>query len=168
MPPCSPWWTPAASRASERPSAPVTPAMAHLQRSALVDQAAERLFDLIEQAEHYPQFIPWCRAVTLLERSDRHVAADLHVDLHGLRFTLGTRNTKQRPDWMTLALVRGPFRHFDGRWSLHPLGAQACRIGFELDYAFDASLATHLAAPLFARAADTLVDAFVRRAGRPG
>jgi ribosome-associated toxin RatA of RatAB toxin-antitoxin module len=138
--------------------------MPRLHRSALVERPAEHLFDVIEQAERYAEFLPWCAGATLHERSESTVAADLHVNWHGLRFTLGTRNAKQRPTLMTLALVRGPFRRFDGRWKLQPLTAQACKVAFELDYEFDAALAGRLAGPLFARMTETLVEGFVQRA----
>jgi ribosome-associated toxin RatA of RatAB toxin-antitoxin module len=138
--------------------------MPRLQRSALVERPAALLFDVIEQAEHYPQFLPWCAATTLHERSASTVAADLHVNWHGLRFTLGTRNVKQPPLWMELTLVRGPFRRFHGRWTLQPLTDAACKVGFDLDYEFDAALAGRLAGPLFARITETLVERFVQRA----
>lgn len=138
--------------------------MPRLHRSALVERPAEHLFDVIEQAERYAEFLPWCTGATLHERSETTVAADLHVNWHGLRFTLGTRNAKQRPTLMTLAMVRGPFRRFDGRWVLQPLTAQACKVAFELDYEFDAALAGRLAGPLFTRITETLVEGFVQRA----
>ncbi len=136
----------------------------HVHRSALVERPATTMFDLIEAAEHYPQFLPWCAGATILERSDRIVAADLRVQWHGLHFEFGTRNPKRRPEHMAIHLVRGPFRHFEGQWWLKPLSDQACKVDFELDYEFDHGVAARLATPVFARIADTLVDAFVWRA----
>jgi ribosome-associated toxin RatA of RatAB toxin-antitoxin module len=138
--------------------------MPALHRSALVERPAALLFDVIEQAERYSEFLPWCAGATLHERSDTVVAADLHVRWHALHFTLGTRNPKQRPLWMELHLVRGPFSRFEGRWTLVPLAPTACKVAFDLDYALDGVLASRVAAPVFARIADTLVDRFVQRA----
>ena len=42
--------------------------------------------------------------------------------------------------------------------------AQGCRIDFELRYAFGGTLLGRLAAPVFDSIADTMVDAFARRA----
>jgi ribosome-associated toxin RatA of RatAB toxin-antitoxin module len=135
-----------------------------VRKSALVAQPAATMFDLIEGAEHYPAFLPWCAGATILERDDAVVAADLHVDYRGLRFTLRTRNPKRRPAFMAIHLERGPFRNFYGEWRLQPLDAAACKVEFELHYEFDHALANRLAGPVFGRIADTLVDAFVRRA----
>jgi ribosome-associated toxin RatA of RatAB toxin-antitoxin module len=135
-----------------------------VRRSALVAHPAERLFALIEAAEHYPAFLPWCSGVTLLERSDTLVSARIEVAWHGVRFAFVTRNPKQAPTWMAIGLADGPFRRFEGEWRLTPLGDVGCRVEFRLAYDFAAGVIGTLAAPVFDRAANTLVDAFVRRA----
>jgi ribosome-associated toxin RatA of RatAB toxin-antitoxin module len=122
------------------------------------------MFDLIEAAEDYPRFLPWCAGATILVRDDSLVAADLDIEYRGMRWRVGTRNPKRRPEHMAIHLVRGPFRHFEGHWRLAALGDDACRVEFELTYEFDSALATQLAGPVFGRIADTLVDAFVKRA----
>lgn len=142
-------------------------AATQVRKSALVMQPAPTMFDLIEGAEHYPLFLPWCSGATILARDDSVVAADIHVDYRGLRFTMRTRNPKRKPEFMAIHLERGPFRHFYGEWRLLPLGSDACKVEFELQYEFDSSLATRLAGPVFAKMADTLVDAFVKRAHAP-
>lgn len=136
-----------------------------VRRSALVAHPASRMFALIEAAEHYPDFLPWCASATILERSDDLVRARIAVAWHGVRFSFVTRNAKRAPEWMSIALEDGPFRRFDGQWQLVPLADWGCRVEFALDYAFDAGFAlAQLAAPLFDKAAQSLVDAFVRRA----
>jgi ribosome-associated toxin RatA of RatAB toxin-antitoxin module len=137
-----------------------------VRRTALVAHPAERLFALIEAAEDYPAFLPWCREVTVLERSDELVRARLHVAWRGVRFSFVTRNPKCAPTWMAIALEEGPFRHFRGTWRLTPLAAWGCRVEFALAYEFDAAMVAFMAAPVFDRAVNTLVDAFVARADR--
>ena len=135
-----------------------------VQRSALVAHPAQRIFDLIEAAEDYPTFLPWCASATILQRDDSVVVARIEVAWHGVRFGFVTRNPKRSPEWMAIGLEEGPFRHFRGEWHLTPLTAWGCRVQFDLDYEFDAALLGRLAAPVFDKATTTLVDAFVRRA----
>jgi ribosome-associated toxin RatA of RatAB toxin-antitoxin module len=135
-----------------------------VRRSALVAHSAERMFDLIEAAEDYPAFLPWCAGATILARDEALVSAEITVDFHGVRFALTTRNPKRRPEHMAVLLERGPFRRFEGEWRLQPLSAEACRIEFALQYEFDHPLVGRLAARVFDRITNTLVDAFVARA----
>lgn len=136
----------------------------HVRRSALVARPAAQMFDLIEAAEHYPRFLPWCAGARILVRDDTLVSADLQCRWHGVSFEMRTRNPKRRPEHMRILLERGPFRRFEGEWRLKPLAQDACKVEFDLDYEFDSALMTGAAGPFFDRAADTLVDAFVVRA----
>jgi ribosome-associated toxin RatA of RatAB toxin-antitoxin module len=137
-----------------------------VRRSLLMPYPAEAMFDLIEQAEHYPQFIPWCTDAVILERSDEIVAARISMRVAGLTLSLQTRNPKRRPEWLALRMVRGPLRRFEGEWRLTPLNAAACRIEFTLSYEIGDGMIERVAGPVFARMADAMVDAYVARAER--
>jgi CRP-like cAMP-binding protein len=63
-------------------------------------------------------------------------------------------------------MERGPLRRFEGEWRLTPLNAEGCRIEFTLTYEFADRLTERVAGPVFARMADTMVDAYVARAER--
>ncbi len=137
-----------------------------VRKQMLVGWPADAMFDLIEAAEHYPDFLPWCAGTSILSRDDAHVCALIKVNYHGVHFEFTTRNAKRRPEWMAVTLEHGPFRHFEGEWRLAPLGDVGCRIDFRLDYEFASTLMTKLAGPVFVRIADTLVDALVAHADR--
>jgi ribosome-associated toxin RatA of RatAB toxin-antitoxin module len=134
-----------------------------MHRSALVPFSAEQMFDLIEQVEHYPLFVPWCTRTQLIDRTEETVSAIVEVGFRELHVRVTTRNEKRRPEWMAIQMQDGSFRDFFGEWKLLPLGTLGCRIDFSLRY----ELALHtekLAGPLIDRAANQMVDAFVRRA----
>jgi ribosome-associated toxin RatA of RatAB toxin-antitoxin module len=135
-----------------------------VRKSALVEHSAENMFDLIEAAEDYPAFLPWCASANILSRDDAIVAAEITVDFHGVRFQLTTRNPKRRPEFMAIVLERGPFRKFEGEWRLTPLAPSACKIEFGLQYEFDSALMSRIAGTVFDRITNTLVDAYVARA----
>ncbi len=137
-----------------------------VRRSVVVLRPIEIVFDVIEQAEHYPQFIPGCTRAEILERTDEIVAARLTMRFAGVPIQLVTRNPKRRPDWLQLRMVEGPFRRFDGEWNLTRLKPDACRIEFTLLCEPGDALLRGLAAPIVRRYTDTMVDAYVARAER--
>jgi len=101
-----------------------------VRKSALVPFSAENMFDLIEAAEDYPAFLPWCAGATVLARDESVVAARLAVDFHGVRFQFSTRNPKRRPEFMAIRIEQGPFRNFDGEWHLTPLAPECVQDRF--------------------------------------
>jgi len=136
-----------------------------IRREALVPYSTDAMFDLIERVEDYPQFLPWCTGTQLLERTDDCVSATVEVGLRDLHVRVTTRNRKRAPEFMEIALEGGSFRHFQGEWTLRPLGAAGCHVTFLLRYEL-ALRAESLAGRWIEQAADRMVDAFVHRAER--
>ena len=137
--------------------------MKRIARSAIVEHSAGEMFSLVDDIESYPRFLPWCRAAQVDERSAQWVHATLSVGMRGLNQTFSTRNELHPPEAMDMRLLKGPFRHFAAAWRFKPLSAQACSVEFSLEYAMAGPLARMLE-PLFDQIADTMVDAFTRRA----
>ena len=64
-----------------------------------------------------------------------------------------------------MQLVEGPFRHFAAAWRFQPLGERACKVEFSMEFEFaEPRAARRCCSPLFERIADSMVDAFTRRA----
>ncbi len=137
-----------------------------IRRSVLVPYSAERMFDLIEHAEDYPQFLPWCVAATILERSDDWVAARIDFSYMRVRFGFQTRNPKRRPEWLKVRMVDGPFRHFQADWALRPLGEQGCKIDFDLSYEIADGMLDRVAGRAVDAVSRSMMDAFIQQAER--
>jgi len=122
------------------------------------------MFELVDRVEAYPEFLPWCAGVKLIERTAAVTSARIDIAWRGLESHVATRNTKRAPEAMDLAFLDGPFDSFAGAWRFAPLGETGCRVEFALDYAF-ASAALELAlGPLFNYVLGSVVDRFVARA----
>ena len=135
-----------------------------LKRSVLLPYSVENMFDLIEQAEAYPQFLPWCTAATILERSDEWVAARIEFSYLKVRFGFQTRNPKRRPHWLQVRLVEGPFRRFHADWHLTPLGHHGCKVSFDLSYEIADGMLDKIAVTAVEAVSRSMMDAFVKRA----
>jgi ribosome-associated toxin RatA of RatAB toxin-antitoxin module len=137
--------------------------MKHLVRSAIVEHSAQKMYALVDDIESYPRFLPWCTAAKVEERSPSSVRATLWVGMRGLRQSFTTQNDLHPGESIHMRLVKGPFRRFSAAWHFKPLSAEACAVEFALEYELAGPFA-RLLEPLFDRIADTMVDAFARRA----
>ncbi|NJN39714.1 MAG: type II toxin-antitoxin system RatA family toxin [Gammaproteobacteria bacterium] len=138
--------------------------MITVERNALVGHSAARLYALVEDVESYPAFLPWCAAAEVRARDGPQVVVTLRIRFHGVRQQFTTRNTLVAGERIEMALVEGPFRRLDGVWRFVPLGADACRVELRIDYELGSPLLARAVGPTFDQIANTLVDAFVRRA----
>jgi ribosome-associated toxin RatA of RatAB toxin-antitoxin module len=140
--------------------------MKRIARSAIVERSAERMFALVDDVESYPSFLPWCRSAHVHERGADSVRATLTVGIAGISQSFTTQNDNRPPESIEMRLVEGPFRSFAGKWRFQSLSSRACRIEFSLEYEFSSRALAVALQPLFDRIADTMVDAFARRAAQ--
>ena len=138
--------------------------MSGIVRSALVGYSAQEIYALVEDFEAYPQFLPWCRSCRVIERRDATTVAEISVGLKGLKQAFTTENVNRAGESIEMRLVEGPFKSFRATWKFHALEAHAAKIEFAMAYEFSSVLLARVLEPLFDHIADTMVDAFIRRA----
>ena len=138
--------------------------MSSIVRSALVGYSAKQMYDLVEDIESYPGFLPWCRSARVVERKDGITIAALAVGLKGINQSFTTENTNTPGESIRMRLVEGPFTSFRAAWKFQALEKHAAKIEFSMDYKLSGGLLAKVLAPLFDHIADTMVDAFSRRA----
>lgn len=138
--------------------------MISVERQALVAYGASEMYELVENVESYPRFVPWCSAVEVALREPGRTIATLHVDFRGVRQAFTTENRLRPGERIGMALVRGPFKALAGEWRFHALSATGCRVELTLAYQLASPLLERVVGPVFDHIANTFVDAFVRRA----
>ena len=135
-----------------------------IKRTALVTFTPEQMFDLVVDVEHYSEFLPWVAGAEVHEKTDRDLQASLVMERAGIRQGFTTRNVMQRPDWMSLELVRGPFRQLNGLWTFKAIGTAGTRIELDMKFEFANPVASMLFGRAFEQSVGELIDAFVLRA----
>ncbi|MBL8437671.1 MAG: type II toxin-antitoxin system RatA family toxin [Zoogloeaceae bacterium] len=138
--------------------------MAAVKKIVLIEFTPAQMFELVDQVERYPEFLPWCGGTEVLARTASMTGARIHINYHGIKAHFATENDKHPPNRMSIRLTEGPFRHLDGMWQFTPLGETACKIEFQLNYEFASKLLEKAVGPVFSHIANTFVDSFVKRA----
>ena len=137
--------------------------MKEIARSAIVEHSAAQMYALVDDIEVYPRFLPWCLEARTEPLGDKK-RATLTVGLRGIRQSFTTLNDNRPAETIDMRLVVGPFKHFSAAWRFAPLSERACEIAFSVRYEFASRALSKLLEPLFDEIADTMVDAFKRRA----
>jgi ribosome-associated toxin RatA of RatAB toxin-antitoxin module len=139
-------------------------AVREIRRSALVTFSPEQMFDLVIDVERYPEFLPWVAGAELHEKSERDLLASMEMQRGGMRERFTTRNEFDRPGFMNMQLVRGPFRVLDGRWTFAPIADAGTRIELVMRFEFGNPVVSLLFGKAFEQSCNTLIDAFIARA----
>lgn len=137
-----------------------------IEKNVLVLHTAEQMFELVDRVEDYPQFLPWYSKTEIISRSGNELQARLFMDYMKVRQSFATRNQNIPGREIRMALLEGPFKTLNGTWRFIPLGDDACKIEFRLQYEFAGSVLSALISPVFSHISGTLVDAFIKEADK--
>ncbi len=138
--------------------------MTQINKHALVHYSPQEMFDLVDDIKAYPEFLPWCDAAEELSRDEDEVTASLSLAYSGINKTFATRNRMQANKMIEMRLLEGPFKTLQGYWRFEPLGESGCKVSLDLEFEFSNKLVGMAVGPVFSQVANTLVDAFCKRA----
>ncbi|GAA3895567.1 SRPBCC family protein [Halomonas cibimaris] len=138
--------------------------MPTVNRSALVRHTPQQMFELVNDFEQYPQFLPGCRRARLLERDETHLVGEMTLGRAGVEQTITTRNDLYAPERIEMSLVKGPFKRLKGRWQFIAVDDAMCQVSLEMEFEFANRLLSMAFGKLFQQIAVQLVDSFTRRA----
>ncbi|MBV1905647.1 MAG: type II toxin-antitoxin system RatA family toxin [Pseudomonadales bacterium] len=156
--------------------------MKRISRSALVPFSSAQMFELINDIERYPEFLPWCTEAKVLsdnyiagpagpddsfssEGSGREVRAALTIRRGRIVEKFETVNLSKFPSSIEIQLVQGPFKYLKGLWQFKTLGNLGCKTELVLEYEIASSMIEKVISGLVRKTADIMVDAFCEQAG---
>ena len=122
------------------------------------------MFELVDDIESYPEFLPWCRHATIQSRSSEVVAATLNIGLGGVNRQFSTRNRLTQSKRIEIELLKGPFRSLDGAWTFEDREDGGSDVGLTLQFDVAHSPFNMVFALLFEEVVRSQVAAFTARA----
>src|SRR5690606_9009335 len=110
---------------------------------------------------------PWCSHTKVLEQHATCMPAEVGMPTGALRKSFVTGHVHEGRTKIAMRLVKGRFSRLEGRWIFHRVGdgtQRACKVQLQLDYGSDSVAVATLIGPIFDRIANSMVDAFIKRA----
>ena len=138
----------------------------------IVPYSADEMFGLIADVARYPEFLPWCAAARIRDRSPlpggeagEVIEADLVVSFKVYRERFGSRVTLRPAERrIDVAYLEGPFRYLQNHWRFVPRGPHECEVDFYVDFEFRSAILQKLIGLVFHEAMLRIVRAFEKRA----
>ena len=137
--------------------------MTLVKRSRVVAFSCEKMFNLVNQIEDYPDFLPYIASATVHHRDESEVQATLEIAAAGMNKSFTTRNRLQQNKMIEIRLIDGPFHHLEGFWRFDELEG-GCMISFDLEFEFANKMFSMFLGPIFEQIADKMVDSFCDQA----
>lgn len=114
------------------------------------------MYALLDDVGAYPEFLPWCEAVQIHERTPHSVEASLALRGAGGGSVFLTRHRLEPHERISMELLDGPMRHMRSVWRFEPQ-EQGTVTSLAVNYEFRNPLIGVVAGPVFRSTLDDLV-----------
>ncbi|MEO5345336.1 MAG: type II toxin-antitoxin system RatA family toxin [Magnetococcus sp. YQC-9] len=138
--------------------------MPRIRISENVPFAPEQMYALVVDVERYPDFLPWCAATRVWDRTPTQFLAEMTVSFKGIRETFRTLDIIDPGKRIEINLRDGPFKYLVSTWSFAPAPNNGTRVDFFIDFSFQSRMKEMIMGPVFSEASKRMLDAFKARA----
>jgi coenzyme Q-binding protein COQ10 len=134
-----------------------------------VSHLPDLMFDLVNDLEDYPRFLPNVKDMQV--KRDSGAAGDVRFAKMTIQFgpisqAYTSRVEASRTDHtITARAIDGPFSYLNSQWRFEPEGA-GTRVRFDINFKISNPLIATVAEQAFAAKQDQIMDAFVDEADR--
>ena len=137
--------------------------MPKIQQSQHSFHLPEQLYQLVNDIERYPQFLPGCSEARILSTTNNEICAELFIQKGPVQLSFATRNQLTENQRIDMQLLKGPFKSFHGVWSFETVTGGAT-VSLEMDFELNNVLLQLTLGPLFQKLAQDMVHIFIKRA----
>ena len=94
---------------------------------------SRKALEVITNFNDYSNFIPGCTRATLISRELPIEIGRLEFNVLGKDYFIESENTLDDSS-ITIKQLKGPFKKFEGRWSVAHIDKNSCQIDFDATY----------------------------------
>jgi ribosome-associated toxin RatA of RatAB toxin-antitoxin module len=138
--------------------------MPKIYREALLPYSNLAMYRLVNDVARYSEFLPWCHATEIVEKTDSLMRASIVIKKMGMSKSFSTNNILYPDEKIIMNLIDGPFKHLSGEWQFVSIQNMGCKVILELDFEFLPGLINLPFKKVFEPAANSMLQAFVMRA----
>lgn len=138
--------------------------MPKVVRSLLVPFSSTQMYELINNVAAYPEFLPWCKSAVIHSSAATALHATLCIGKGLLSQSISTKNTMIPNEQIAMEYQAGPFKNCTGGWQFISVAPDKCQVEFTMQYEFTNMFHAMTLEPVFTPLANTLIDAFYKRA----
>ena len=138
--------------------------MESISKSPVVPFTTEQMYELVNDVETYPLFLPWCSAGVVHVHEPKYMKASVSLSVGAVKQTFTTENTLQPGKRIDVQLLSGPFKQLHGYWVFEAAGEGMCRISFQMNFEYKNKIIKLALNKIFKRIGDSMVASFIDRA----
>ena len=136
------------------------------QQKIIINHAAIDIYKIVLDIEKYPEFIPWCKKITIKSKSKDELLADMIVSYKYILPQTFTSHVFFNSNKLLINTnyVKGPLKDLKTEWYFEKLEENKTKILFNIKFEFQKFLHQKLAEFFFDLIENKMIDSFKKRA----
>lgn len=140
--------------------------MAVIKQSNVVPYTNAQMYDLVIALENYPEFLPWCKRVTVKSKSPTRIDATVYGEKMGISFAVNITYLLSQNKLIDIRFFTGggAVKLLQGYWRFDATNDGKTQFGFELQIEFANAFMNWTVIPIVRSEVKNAMKAFVERA----
>ncbi len=138
--------------------------MKKIYKKEEINVDVQTIFNLINNVENYPSFLPWCTKTEVTKESDNINIGKIFISKSFIKWNFSTKNLIDMNKSITLSLIDGPFEQLNGKWSFKSIDKYNTYVSLEINYKFKNSLIEISIEPIFSSIMNSILKSFIDQA----
>jgi ribosome-associated toxin RatA of RatAB toxin-antitoxin module len=108
--------------------------MTEIKKSITLPYTSKQVYDLVSDLVHYPEFLSWCKGVTVHSKTPYKTNVSINASKYGMDFTFSVLYQFEPTIIKIYLLNKGPFKSIDAIWRFQALTDNETLLSFEMNY----------------------------------
>lgn len=134
------------------------------KETRVLNYTAEQIYGLVLDVEKYPEFLPWCANLRVVNRQSGSFTADMMVRYKVFSETFRTKVVFHQNSSIDVDYIDGPFSSLSNHWKFKDLSGNCCEVSFFVEFEFESSVLQKFIQVFFSDAVKVMIKAFEARA----
>jgi len=135
------------------------------------DFSCSQLYQLVQDIESYPEFLPWCSAARIIQADKKNMVAELLIHFASIhekytsKIILSPPKEEKSKCEIQVQLIEGPFKSLNNQWAFEfDKEAKRTKVTFDIEFEFQSKLLQKMIGFMFESALVKMIGSFEERA----
>ena len=124
------------------------------------------LYNIVLNIEEYPDYIPWCTKIEILNRKKNIMKANMIVNYRFFptQEFISKIEFNEKDKMIKTSYIKGPLKNLNTRWEFKQLNKKKSNVLFTIEFEFKSFFHQKLAELFFPLIEVSMIDSFIKRA----
>ena len=142
--------------------------MKQSNKELIINHKAIDLYKIVLNIKEYPEYIPWCKEIQILNKKNNKITANMIVEYKLLPSQTFTSNVYFNSKKLIIKTdyTEGPLKNLKTIWNFINISNKKSKVLFNLEFEFENFFHQKLAELFYPLIEDKMINSFIIRADR--